>query len=58
MKYITGMILALLAGNVNPADKPAKLIWSDEFNTDGAPDPAKWGYDIGTGNNGWGNAES
>lgn len=31
------------------------LIWSDEFNTDGAPDPAKWGYDLGAG--GWGNAE-
>ena len=34
------------------------LVWSDEFNTPGAPDPAKWGYDIGTGSNGWGNAES
>ncbi len=34
------------------------LVWSDEFNTDGAPDPAKWGYDIGNGNNGWGNEES
>jgi beta-glucanase (GH16 family) len=32
------------------------LIWSDEFNTPGAPDPAKWGYDIGAG--GWGNNES
>lgn len=31
------------------------LVWSDEFNTAGAPDPAKWGYDIGAG--GWGNAE-
>jgi beta-glucanase (GH16 family) len=29
--------------------------WSEEFNTDGAPDPSKWGYDIGA--NGWGNAE-
>ena len=33
------------------------LIWSDEFNTDGAPNTAKWGYDIGS-NNGWGNGES
>lgn len=33
------------------------LIWSDEFNTPGAPDPAKWGYDIGTGASGWGNNE-
>lgn len=34
------------------------LLWSDEFNVDGAPDIAKWGYDIGTGTNGWGNNES
>jgi beta-glucanase (GH16 family) len=29
--------------------------WSDEFETDGAPDPNKWGYDTGGG--GWGNHE-
>lgn len=33
------------------------LIFSDEFDMNGAPDPAKWGYDIGTGSNGWGNNE-
>jgi beta-glucanase (GH16 family) len=31
------------------------LVWSDEFDAPGAPDPAKWGYDIGAG--GWGNNE-
>jgi len=31
------------------------LVWSDEFNTPGAPDPARWGYDLGAG--GWGNNE-
>ena len=31
------------------------LVWSDEFNTDGAPDASKWGYDLGAG--GWGNNE-
>ncbi len=31
------------------------LVWSEEFSGDGAPDPAKWGYDLGAG--GWGNAE-
>jgi beta-glucanase (GH16 family) len=31
------------------------LLWSEEFSTDGAPDPAKWGYDLGAG--GWGNSE-
>jgi len=29
--------------------------WSDEFSTDGAPDPNKWSYDLGGG--GWGNSE-
>ena len=33
------------------------LVWSEEFNTAGAPDPAKWGYDIGNGGGGWGNNE-
>jgi hypothetical protein len=32
------------------------LKFSDEFNNDGAPDPTKWGYDLGAG--GWGNNES
>jgi hypothetical protein len=32
-------------------------LWSEEFNTPGAPDPTKWGYDIGTGSGGWGNSE-
>ena len=35
---------------------PIQLVWSDEFNVDGAPDAAKWGYDLGNGN-GWGNNE-
>jgi hypothetical protein len=34
------------------------LKFSDEFNTDGAPDPAKWSYDLGTGSGGWGNGEA
>jgi len=40
---------------------PTKLIWSDEFNVDGTPDPSKWSYDIGDGCDiglcGWGNNE-
>ena len=30
-------------------------MWSDEFDYEGAPDPEKWGYDLG--GNGWGNGE-
>lgn len=33
------------------------LIWSDEFDTPGSPNAAKWNYDIGTGSGGWGNNE-
>ena len=33
------------------------LVFADEFNVDGAPNAAKWGYDIGTGSGGWGNNE-
>lgn len=38
------------------SDEPG-LVWSDEFNSNGAPDPSKWDYNIGTGDNGWGNNE-
>ncbi|ADY53672.1 Licheninase [Pseudopedobacter saltans DSM 12145] len=31
--------------------------WSDEFDYSGKPDERKWGYDLGSGNNGWGNQE-
>lgn len=39
-----------------------KLVWSDEFNTDGLPDESKWSYDVGTACDkpcgcGWGNNE-
>ncbi len=32
-----------------------ELVWADEFDYEGAPDPSKWGYDTGGG--GWGNNE-
>ncbi|WP_179335636.1 glycoside hydrolase family 16 protein [Winogradskyella costae] len=33
------------------------LTMADEFDLPGTPDPTIWGYDIGTGQNGWGNNE-
>lgn len=33
-------------------------VWADEFDGSGAPDAAKWNYDLGTGTDGWGNNES
>lgn len=32
-----------------------KLVWKDEFNTEGLPDPSLWNYDVG--GHGWGNNE-
>ncbi len=33
------------------------LVWSDEFNQAGTPNPLNWTYDLGTGDGGWGNRE-
>lgn len=47
------------SGSTPPADDSFDtLIFEEEFDTDGAPDPATWNYDLGTGDNGWGNSES
>ena len=32
-----------------------ELVWADEFDTDGLPDPARWAFNVGGG--GWGNGE-
>ena len=36
-------------------DGSPQTYWSDEFDVNGAPNPAKWTYDLGAG--GWGNNE-
>ncbi|MWB96634.1 family 16 glycosylhydrolase [Flavobacterium sp. GA093] len=41
--------------NPDPITDYTNLVWSDEFNTDGAPDATKWGYDLGS--SGFGNNE-
>lgn len=42
--------------NQTPTTDYTNLVFSDEFNTDGAPDASKWSYDLGAG--GWGNNEA
>ena len=53
------LILGTLAFGAGSAYGDWQLVWSDEFtNADGSsPDPTKWGYDIGNGSGGWGNAQ-
>ena len=33
------------------------LVWSDEFSSDGLPDPSRWTYDTGMNKTGWHNRE-
>lgn len=40
---------------VTPALPGWKLVWGDEFDRDGAPDPTLWNFDVG--GHGWGNRE-
>jgi len=51
------LFLVLIWPNARLAstDTSWRLVWSDEFNYTGLPDPAKWGYDVGA--HGWGNKE-
>jgi len=46
MRLIPGLVLTLIAANAFGADAMT-LVWSDEFDRDGLPDPAKWGYEVG-----------
>ncbi len=44
----TLLILALATLSLTASDVPGwKLVWSDEFEKAGQPDPAKWGYEKG-----------
>ncbi|MBZ5858543.1 glycoside hydrolase family 16 protein [Flavihumibacter profundi] len=54
---LTLFIPFLSCKKVQAGDPKPKLVWSDEFNTNGRPDPAKWIFETGTGSNGWGNNE-
>ena len=60
---IAGLSLALsIIMAVTVAKKEGQkdnLLWADEFDgqVGSSPDSAKWGFDIGVGDNGWGNSE-
>lgn len=47
---------AIDGGDENLETIYTNLVWSDEFDVDGAPDPLNWTYDLGAG--GWGNGEA
>lgn len=64
MKILLFFVFALSTLLIGTAQNPTahlsraddwKLVWSDEFDYKGLPDPKKWGYDVG--GRGWGNNE-
>lgn len=63
MRLATGSLTLLLCAAPSPtsADEPAKgsfqLVWADEFDTDGPPDPARWSWDTHANKAGWYNDE-
>lgn len=44
-KWLLALLLILVAVPVHAEDW--KLVWSDEFDQAGLPDPAKWNYEVG-----------
>jgi beta-glucanase (GH16 family) len=48
-------VISLFFFRLNAQSTQKHLIWSDEFEYTGTPDPANWSYDIG--GDGWGNNE-
>ncbi|MGZ3306240.1 MAG: glycoside hydrolase family 16 protein [Asticcacaulis sp.] len=52
--------MALMTGAGCAQDAPSgyHLVWADEFNTPGMPDPAKWSYDTWRNHDGWWNHEA
>lgn len=62
IKSILSLALVIALFSCSESEKQTvitktKLVMSEEFNTDGAPNPAMWSFNTGTGANGWGNNE-
>lgn len=59
LNLFTFVMATVLLGacSTSAQEDPAgwRLVWADEFDYNGIPDPARWRYDVGGG--GWGNNE-
>ncbi|MER2996957.1 family 16 glycosylhydrolase [Pontibacter populi] len=51
------MLLCLALPALSQSTGFNELVWQDEFEGEGVPDPTYWSYDLGTGQGGWGNNE-
>lgn len=55
-KYLSCLVFCTVVWTASAqSPKTYRLVWADEFNYKGLPDPQKWSYD--TGGHGWGNQE-
>ncbi|UKM65545.1 glycoside hydrolase family 16 protein [Flavobacteriaceae bacterium GSB9] len=59
---VLSVALVFLIASCNPDETQTvthfkNMVLAEEFNYKGAPNPAIWNYDIGQGENGWGNNE-
>jgi beta-glucanase (GH16 family) len=56
---VTALLSPVRVSSQSPQSPPPpsgrRLVWADDFDTPGAPDPSRWRYDVGGG--GWGNHE-
>ena len=60
MSFLLVAILVIYSCETDETQTVAEftdLVWQDEFDTDGAPNPTNWDYNIGIGQDGWGNNE-
>ncbi len=51
------LLIALRCDDNQVVTTFSQIVLQEEFDKNGAPNPQIWGYDIGTGANGWGNNE-
>lgn len=63
IKGVLSLTLLLIFGSCTSSneieERSWQLTWQDEFEGEAgeSPDPSRWTYDIGIGDNGWGNGE-
>ncbi len=59
LSVLGSLVLFLGCDSNDLPNRSYDLVWSDEFSgaAGRAPDPSFWNFDIGTGDNGWGNQE-
>lgn len=66
LQFLSVLVIVMITGSFVLSCDPDEtqkvtnfdtIVLQEEFDTDGAPDSAVWTYDIGRGDNGWGNNE-